>query len=309
MNDLTIAALDAFARHHNAASRRMLQLAGVSRNRLARLVAEGLLIRSSETVYRLAGSERTLEQRCVELCLAHPRSYVTGPTAGVLLGLRRMGRPTELHLGAPHGSNIGPIPGVRLRQTTKLPVWHTRRRADGIAIASHARLAFDLSVDLTALDHVSVVEQLLTDPSCTPVLLRKVAQELVHPARPGSAQFVAMIEQRLDGGPGESHGEVVIAHGLRARDVPVVSQYRLVLPGGQQARFDLAVPAAKWAVEVDGFPDHFGMRGGSSDRRRDRRSHAAGWQVERVAPIDLLDVDGTCDELAELYRRRCSAAA
>ncbi len=309
MNDLTIAALDVFARHHGAASRRMLRLAGVSRNRLIRLVDDGLLVPTSETVYHLAGSQRTLEQRCVELCLAHPRSYITGPTAGVLLGLRRMGKPTELHLGAPHGSNIGPILGVRLRQTTKLPEWHLRRRADGIVVANHPRLAFDLSVDLPPLDHVSVVEQLLTDPSCTPALLRRVAQELVHPARPGSAQFVAMIEQRLEGGPGESHGEVLIARGLRARGVPVVSQHRVVLPGGQRARFDLAVPAVKWAVEIDGFPDHFGSAGGSSDRRRDRKSHAAGWQVERVAPVDLLDAEGICDELAELYRCRCVAAA
>ncbi len=309
MNDLTIAALDAFARHHGVASTRMLRSAGVSRNGLLRLVDEGLLIRTSETVYRLSGSQRTLEQRCVELCLAHLRSYITGQTAGSLLGLRRMGKGGDVHLGAPHGSNVGPIPGVRLRQTTKLPEWHVRRRTDGIVIASHARLAFDLSVDLAPIDHVSAVEQLLTDPSCTPARLRHVARELVHPARPGSAQFVAMIEQRLDGGPGESHGEVVIARALRARDVPVIAQFSQVLPGGQRVRFDLAVPAVKWAVEIDGFADHFGAAGGSHDRRRDRKSHAAGWQVERVVPLDLIDVDGTCDELADLYRLRCAAEA
>jgi len=309
MNDLTIAALDVLSRHHGAATRRMLQHAGVSRNRLRRLVDEGLLIRSAETVYRLAGTQRTLEQRCVELCLAHPRTYITGPTGGMLLGLRRMGRPAEIHLGAPHGSNVGPILGVRLRQTTKLPAWHVATRRDGIVVASPARLAFDLSVDLPPLDHVSVVEQLLADTSCTAATLRQVAHELVHPARPGSAQFVAMIEQRLEGGPGESHGEVLIARGLRHRDVPVVAQYPVVLPGGRRVRFDLAVPAVRWAVEIDGFPEHFGVVGGSSDRRRDRWSHAGGWQVERVVPIDLLDVDGTCDELEALYRDRCAAAA
>jgi very-short-patch-repair endonuclease len=309
MNDFTIAALDVLSRHHGVSTLRMLRRAGLSRNRLQRLVGDGLLIRASETVYRLAGTPRTLEQRCVELCFAHPRSYITGPTAGVLIGLRRVGKPTEIHLGAPHGSNVGPIPGVRLRQTTKLPSWHLVRRSDGIVLASHSRLAFDLSVDLPPLDHVSVVEQLLGDPGCTPATLRRIAHELVHPARPGSAQFVAMIEQRLDGGPGESHGEVLIARGLRLRGIPVVAQYPVVLPGGRRVRFDLAVPSVKWAVEVDGFPDHFSIIGGSSDRRRDRWSHAAGWQVERVVPIDLVDLDGTCDDLAELYRHRCAEAA
>ena len=52
---------------------------------------------------------------------------------------------------------------------------------------------------------------------------------------------------------------------------------------------------------------HFQLAGGTNDRRRDRRSHVVGWQVERVSPLDLTDVDGVCDELAELYRRRCLA--
>ena len=62
----------------------------------------------------------------------------------------------------------------------------------------------------------------------------------------------------------------------------------------------------KWAVEVDGFDTHFQLAGGTNDRRRDRKSHVVGWQVERVSPLDLTDVDGVCDELAELYRRRWS---
>lgn len=309
MNDLTVAALDAFATHHGVASNRMLLDAGVGRHRRERLVAEGLIVPAGERVYRLAGTPRTLAQRCAELCLAYRSTFITGTTAGQLMAIRRTGKASEIQLAAPHGKNIGPLVGVHLRQTTKVAPWHVVTRPDGIVIASPARLAFDLSIELSPSDHASAVEQLVAEHGLTPEQLRRVGGELVHPVRKGSREFVAMLENRLGGGPAESHGEVLIARGLRLRGVPVVAQYPVVLPGGARIRFDLAVPAVKWAVEVDGFRSHFEPAGGASDRRRDRRSHAIGWQVERVSPVDLADVDGTCDELVALYRHRAASVA
>lgn len=305
MNDLTPAALAAFASRHGAATTSMLRKAGIGKRRLARLVDDQLVIRVSEQVVRLAGTPRTLEQRCVELCLAHPRGFLTGPTGGMLRGLRRLGPASEIHFSTPHGHHVDVVDGVRLRQSTKVFPWHIEQRADGLTVASPARLAFDLSVDLSPIDHASVVEQLVAQHRLTPADLRRIGHELVHPARRGSAQFVAMLERRIGGGAAESHGEVLVGQGLVIRGVPVISQYPIVLPGGGRIRFDLAVPSMKWAVEVDGFDTHFQLAGGTNDRRRDRKSHVAGWQVERVSPLDLTDVDGVCDELAELYRRRC----
>jgi hypothetical protein len=305
MNDLTPAALSTFAAHHGVATTTLLRIAGIGKRPLARLVADRLVTRVSERVYRLAGTPRTLEQRCVELCFAHPRGFVTGPTAGMLRALRRLGSVSGIHFAVPHGHHVDVADGVRLRQTTKILPWHVERRPDGLVMASPARLAFDLSVDLTPLDHVSAVEQLISQHRLSPADLRRIGQELTHPARRGSAQFVAMLAARLDGGAAESHAEVVVGRSLVIRGVPVVAQYPVVLPGGRRIRFDLAVPMVKWAVEVDGFDDHFQLLGGTSDRRRDRKSHVAGWQVERVSPLDLVDVEGVCDELAELFRDRC----
>ena len=309
MNDLTPAALAVFAARHGVATTTMLRKAGIGKRRLARLVDDGLLVRAAERVFRLAGTARTLEQRCAELCSAHPKGFLTGPTGGMLRGLRRIGSVSEIHFSAPHGHHVDVADGVRLRQSTKVLPWHVEQRIDGLVVASPARLAFDLSGDLSPIDHRSVVEQLVAQHRLTPADLRRIALELVHPARRGSAQFVAMLETRIGGGAAESHGEVLIGQGLVIRGVPVVAQYPVVLPGGGRIRFDLAVPSVKWAVEVDGFDDHFQLVGGTSDRRRDRKSHVIGWQVERVSPLDLSDVDGVCDELAGLYRERCATFA
>ena len=56
-------------------------------------------------------------------------------------------------------------------------------------------------------------------------------------------------------------------------------------------------------------PDHLLLDGTTKDKRRDRKCHRIGWQIERVTEIDLLDVGGLVDELVELYEARCSAAA
>ena len=103
-------------------------------------------------VYRLMPTVETLESRCSALCLAHPQGFISGTTAGRLMGLRRMGRSALLVFAVPHGSNIGPLPDVVLRQTTRIDPDHVRTRHDGIRLAAPARLAFDLGVELPVTD-------------------------------------------------------------------------------------------------------------------------------------------------------------
>lgn len=310
MNDLTPAALAVFAGHHGVATGPMLQRAGVSKNRRRRLLADGLLIPEYRRVARLAGSPVTLESRSAALCLEHPQGFITGPPAGRLVGLRRMGQVDDLHYSVPHGSNIGPIEGVVLRQTTRIAGYHVQRRADGIVVASAPRLGFDLAADLTEVDHASVIEQILHERRCTLATLGRIGRELAHPGRRGSLLFLRTLATRLSGGPRESHPEVRLAKALQARGVPVVSQLdRLQLPNGRSIRIDLAVPQIRWAIEIDVHGDHCLLEGGTNDRRRDRQCHRIGWQVERVTALDLADFDTLCDELVALYEYRLRAVA
>lgn len=310
MPDFTPAALAVFSQHHGHATVAMLQRAGVGRSRRRRLLDEHLIEPAHRGVYRLAGTSETLASRCAALSLAYPAGFITGPTAGRLTGLRRMGTAEVIHLAVRHGSNIGPIDGVRVRQTTIIERSHIQMRADGIRIASAPRLAFDLAVDLSELDHASAVEQILAEHRCTLATLGAVGRKLVHPGRPGSSQFLHTLGQRISGGPLESHPEVVLSRALRSRGVPVVAQVTdLRLPNGRRIRLDLAVPDIKWGIEIDAHGEHFLLEGGTNDRRRDRGCHLIGWQIERVTPLDLADLDGLCDELVALFEARRRAAA
>ncbi len=221
-----------------------------------------------------------------------------------------MPRTDLIHLSVAHGSNIGPLDGVVLRQTTNIAPADVQRRHDGITMASAPRLAFDLGADLNSTDHASVVEQLLQERACTYSTMLITARRLLHPNRPGSVTVAATLESRGRRAPAESHPEVALGEVLRARGVPVEPQHSaLRLTNGTRIRIDLAVPSIRWAVEIDVHPDHLLLEGTSRDKARDRQCHLVGWEVERVTALDLTDLDGIADELLELYRARCRAVS
>lgn len=309
MTYLSEEALASFRTHHGMSTGVMLAAAGLSRRARAAAVEDGVLEVLHERVLHIMSSPMTLEARCVALCLGYPQGFVTGSTAGKLLGLRRMPNSDVVQFCVPHGAHVGPFDGVRLRQSTKIEPAHIIRRGDGIRIASGARLAFDLAGELSALDHRSVVEQLLRDGRCTMATLGRMGATMAHPARAGSARFVATLLGR-SGRPADSHPELLLAERLRARGVPVEAQvHPLLVAGSRPIRLDLAVPSVKWGIEVDVHPDHLLLDGTTRDKRRDRASHRVGWQIERVTELDLFDLDGICDELVELYEIRCQALA
>ena len=62
-------------------------------------------------------------------------------------------------------------------------------------------------------------------------------------------------------------------------------------------------------VEIDVHPEHLLLDGTSRDKRRDRKCHLIGWQVERVTELDLLDVESIADELLALFQARRKAVA
>jgi hypothetical protein len=309
MVDLTPLAFAIFRRQHGHASVEQLSSAGVGRNARRRLIEGGELVAVHRSVLRISSAPLTFESRCVGICLAHPDVYITGPSGGRLVRLRRMPAAEPIHVGVPHGIHLLDH-NVVLRQSRKVTHLDVVRLSTGIVIATSSRLAFDLARDLSAQDHASVVEQLIQRKMCTMGTLGATARRLCHPSRPGSERFALTLIGRGDRPAAESHPELLLADALRAKGVPVQPQFRdLDLPDGSSVRLDLAVPEARWGIEIDVHPEHLLLDGTTKDKRRDRKCHRIGWQIERVTEIDLLDIDGLVEELVELYLARCAAAA
>lgn len=308
MADLTAAALRLAGRQHGVISRSQLAEHGVSANTTRRLAATGRLIHDHKSVYRLPSDGRSIEQRCAALCLAHPATFVTGPTAGLLIGLRKMPKRSPITMSSRHPLHLE-LSGVRFRRTTKVGVGDTMLRRDGIRMATPTRLAFDLAASLTERDLRSVLDQLIHEHDITVAELAEVGRRLCHPARRGSASFATVVHDVSDH-PAESDAERQVADALLARGVPVETNRQwLDLPNGGRARLDLAVPEARWGVEVDVHPSHLGLVGSTDDKRRDRQVSLIGWRIHRITTIDVADLDATADELAALYRQRLAELA
>jgi hypothetical protein len=305
--DLTPAAQRWLADHHGVITSACLRACGVRRSTIERLGAAGALRSIRRGVFVIASTPVTIEQRCAVLCATHPSGFVTGPTAGLLAGLRRMPRTASLHFAVRHGQHHHHLAaGVHFRQTTALISSHRVLRQDGIAVASPARLAFDLAADLSALDHLSVLQQLLHERKVTVDDLIAVERRLGHPARPGSGLFRRNLDRLYGSAPNESHHELLLAEALRTRGIPVENQSRVVrLSSGRTARVDLAVPAVRWGIELDIHPEHRTFEGQANDARRVRDLHLLEWQVEPVTEDDMANVPALADQLVELYRARC----
>jgi hypothetical protein len=309
MSELTPSAVRWLAAHHGVITTKQLRDKKVGRKSQLRLTARGVLRPVYKGVFVITSTPSSLPQRCVALCAAHPAGFVTGPTAGALLGLRRMPSTAALHFMIRHGAKVPPVKGVRFRQTTNLRENDRRDRGDGLVVASWARLAFDLAADLRPLDHLSVLNQLLDDRWVDIEALAAIAKRLAHPSRRGSALFLRNLA-RLGGRPLDSHPEVMLAEALRARGIPI--EHQAPLPrasNGHRAHVDLAVPAIRWGIELDIHPEHRTCDGHASDVRRKRDLHRLDWQIEPVAELDMDQVEDVANELAVLYRLRCRAVS
>ena len=96
--------------------------------------------------------------------------------------------------------------------------------------------------------------------------------------------------------------DALIARGVGDLERQVIA----AIPGLGTVRFDAAVPALRWAVEIDVHPWHRSVEGASRDRRRDRLTAAAGWITHRTGEDELRHrFSSVIDELVRsLVQRR-----
>lgn len=308
MNHLTPAVLDVFERQHGIATAAALREAGMSPHGLRRLVTDGTLQPILRGTYRLPAVPFTEAARCAAVCGAHPEVAVAGPTAGRLWGLRRLPRDHRIHVLAPPASQPSIAAWVVPYRTAAIRPVDVERRPDGIAITSRARTALDLARHLAPPDLLSVIEQVMHDGRLSDVEMRDVALEWLSPQRPWLRTYLRILDRRLDGLAAESHHETALGDALAAAGLRgLTRQYWIDLPGYGPARFDLAVPRLRWAIEIDVFPTHRETAGRRRDAARDRAAREIHWRVDRVVDEDLGPQQAaTVARLQGIARRRRS---
>ncbi len=303
MARLTPEAHRLFATQHGVAGKKQLVAAGLRARTIKRLEADGSLVSVLRGAYRTPSVELDELGRCVAVCVARSAVIVAGPTAGRIWALRRVPRDRRIFVIGPPQSQPAIAPWVVTYRTAAIREVDIITRGDGIRITTRARTAYDLARHLAPGDLRSVIEQAMHDGGCTAQELLDVASEWISPRRPWASTFVRLVSGRLDGGAAESHPEVRVGAALdRAGVRGLVRQFAIDLPSYGRARFDLAVPRLRWAIEVDVHPTHEETAGRAADHRRDDAAVSLGWNVSRISGTDYANAfDRSIAHLVDRY--------
>lgn len=283
MAQLTSAAHEHFARQHGVASVDQLRRSGLGLRQIERLARDGAIELVLRGVYRSRSVRLDELGRCAAVCLLRGDVAIAGLTAGRIWSFRRLPSDRRIHVIGPPASQPTICPWVRVYRTAAIHAHDVVERPDGIRVTTRQRTAFDLARILGPDDLLSVIEQAMHDGRLVDDDLRDVAVDWLSPQRRWARTFLLQLDRRIGGGAAESHPEVVVGEALAEAGVRgLVRQFEVDIPGYGPARFDLAIPKRRIAIEIDIFPTHDETIGRLRDRRRDAASAAIGWTTARL---------------------------
>lgn len=237
-------------------------------------------------VYRLAGSPPSWRQTLIAAVLAWgPRSVASHRAAAAVWRLASFD-PGPIDLIVPRGCK-GPLRGT-IHRPLPMPAVDIAVH-EGIPVTAPERTL----IDVAGVVPRDAVEEALDDALrrrlTTIARLRWRLDGLSRQGRPGIAAIRALVEERDPKTPvPESVFETRLLRALRRARLPEpVPQHEVHLPGGLSAFVDFAYPAARLAIEADGYRWHSGRIRWEHDRARRNELTLLGWRVIHVTWDDL----------------------
>lgn len=260
-------------------SRRQLLDAGVSASQIGRMVRSGGLIRQLPGVYLVRGAPLGPEAilwRAVLGC-----DGVLGfATACHLWGMLPE-PPSQIHvIVSSHAHRVAPL-GVKIHRRDLSA--RSVSRCGGLPVTTRINSLLDHLTTLQFGDAATLADRALQRRWLTPADMSRRLGEFS--GRPGVAILRRIAAQLGDGAAAES--ERTLHRLLRRADVNGwVSNYRLTV-AGRSYFVDVAFPAARLAVEIDGLAYHSDAERFQGDRHRQNDLVGAGWTVLRFTWWDL----------------------
>lgn len=276
------------AAHHGVVTTPQLYEFGLTYRQVRYKVTSGTLIPMTRGVYRSASHPETDLQTMAAVCLTHEEAAIGFTTAGRLLGYRGMTDP-RVHVVVPHRLRLS-FPGVVVHRTRILePIDLTSRRPDGIRLTSPPRTLLDAAHIIGRDATESAIEQVLAERRLTLKTLVATGLRLYHAHRPGSPNFVDVVNGRprwQRAARSELERRVREAIELAGLPMPIVNM-RHRLASGEIIEIDLAFPEWRIAVEVDHPFWHAGHLAVVRDARRDRKLAREGWVTVRFPELEI----------------------
>lgn len=301
--------IELFARQHWVASGAQLDDLDVSRYATGRACAAGALERVYRGVFKIAGANLSFEGRALALQLASgDGAFVSGPSAGVLHGLR--GMPTTRIEVTVDECRRPEVPGEhRLVLTSWIdPKRDVEERDDGIRLATPLRTLFGLAEQFNEYRFARAAEDMWHQGLVTPSQAADYLAAIRKSGKTGVRRMEAWLERTAcHVRPAHSGLEMAFVEMIERVGLPTpVRQLPLRLASGEVVHLDLAWPDVRLAVE----PGHSWWHGGDlrqrADQARDRACAIVGWHVHRYDEDATRDRAATARELLALYRQRAA---
>lgn len=254
----------------------------------ARAAASGELVRLLPGAYARTHDWRT---RCVALARTDPDAVVAGRAAAAL----SWWKDTSVDAVAAYRS-ARPRAGYRwLRGQVPDALTVVRR---GVRITTPSLTVLDLVPELGG----EAIDQALRRRAVTLAELRTALA--LTPGRPGNAERARLIDDSRD----EPWSPLERAFHRRLWTLEIPWPWRtnvgVALDDDRIAYLDVAIPALKLGLEVDGWAYHSTHEAFQRDRSRDQELAERGWQVVRFTDADVRD-----SRLVAAIRRMAAARA
>lgn len=239
---------------------------------IGRRLAGGRWVRLMPRVYFAADHQLTVEARLRAAYLwAGPEATVCGVAAAWWHGLR-VELPILVDITIPHRRRLPQQPGIRVRRRDLHPA--DRVNVNEMWVTATALTALEASVEAGSHLLDRLLQRRLTIADLYVAYNRNFG-------RRGSADIAELL--RAAGDRAASEAERLLIALLRGAGLAGWrSGYRV-----GRYEVDLALPAARVAVEVDGWAWHSDVERFRHDRRRQNELVLAGWTVLRFTWDDL----------------------
>jgi len=282
--------LDELARRqHSLIGHRQAQAAGLNAAAIRHRHARGDWQQVRRGVSAMRGAPRSWEQAVLAAILAaRDHSWASHATVLRLWAFENY-RDADIEITTLREQRLR-IPGVRAHRSQTLEE-RDFTVVKQIPALTLARTVADLSGRLDVEQLGRIVDEGLRRRITSLRAVDRVVRRLHHIA-PGRspAKLERVLALRVPGyEPGDSHLESRVYEALIASGLPAPARQHKVIAGSRTYYLDLAYPAQRVAIEVDGFDFHRGRESFDNDRRRQNDLVRAGWTVLRFTSRSTVD--------------------
>ncbi len=296
-------AMDLAAKQHSLITHEQAREEGLSADQIQRRLNDGILVPAHVGVYRYASAPDTRAQRHLAACLAVGAvSAVSHRAAAAVHGMWLIPADfVEISVSRNRSPELAQVKVHRLADLSSR--WITS--VDAVPVTTPARTLVDLGAVLPLGSVSRALDRAIGRQLASLAEIRAAMVAVARRGRTGVGVIRRLLDERADAPGSASVLEARMSTLLRLHGVPLPVPEQTVLDAHGQfvGRVDFAYPELRYAIEVDGYESHAGLRAFRHDRVRQNDLMDRGWSLHRFTwdEVDQLSL-AVADRIRQHHR-------